>query len=226
MPSEGSVLRDFLQTNSTSEIPRRRFMRAISKWFHAGLGLVLTGAFLTAMAGAQCGSPEVKFQKQAWQVGTTATLLTQTADDLDPIVGMWHVTFTAEGNSKGPPDGTPIDNALIVWHGDGTEIMNSGRPPQDGDFCMGIWKKVGPNQYQVNHFAWLGNDTTNAPSGIGNPTGPTRITEAVTVSADGNSLLGTFSLRATDTAGKTTAFIRGTITGTRITMETTIPELL
>jgi hypothetical protein len=201
-------------------------MKTISKMLGAALGFVLMGALLTAMAAAECGMPTAKLHKQAWRVGDSTAQPTQAADTEEPLVGMWHVTFTAEGNSKGPPDGTPIDSALIVWHSDGTEIMNSGRPPQDGDFCMGIWKKVGPNQYKVNHFAWLGNDTTNAPSGIGNPTGPTRLTEAVTVSADGNTLLGTFSLRATDTAGKTTAFIRGTITGTRITMETTIPELL
>ena len=201
-------------------------MKTISKMFRAGLGFVLMGAFLTAMAAAQCGTPTAKLHKQAWRVGDPTALLTQAADTVEPIVGMWHVMFTAEGNSEGPPDGTPIDNAIIVWHGDGTEIMNSGRPPQDGDFCMGIWKKVARNKYRVNHFAWGGNDTTNAPTGIGNPTGPTRIIEAVTLSADGNRLSGTFSLRATDTTGKTTAFIIGTITGTRVTMETTIPELL
>jgi hypothetical protein len=51
---------------------------------------------------------------------------------------------------------------------------------------MGIWEKVGPNKYRVNHFAWSDNDTTN-PGGIGNPTGPTRVIEAVTLSEDGNS---------------------------------------
>ena len=201
-------------------------MKTISQMFRAGLGFILIGAFLTAMAAAQCGTPTAKLHKQAWRAGDPTALLTQVSDTVEPIVGMWHVMFTAEGNGQGPPDGTPIDNAMIVWHGDGTEIMNSGRPPQDGDFCMGIWQKVGRNKYKVNHFAWAGNDTTNAPSGIGNPVGPTRIIEAVTVSADGNSLSGRFSLRATDTTGKTTAFILGTITGTRVTMQTTIRELL
>jgi hypothetical protein len=201
-------------------------MKTISKMFRAGLGFVLMGAFLTAMAAAQCGTPTAKLHKQAWRVGDPTAVLTQAADTVDPIVGMWHVMFTAEGNSGGPPDGTPIDNAIIVWHGDGTEIMNSGRPPQDGDFCMGVWEKVAPNKYRVNHFAWGGNDTTNAPTGIGNPTGPTRIVEKVTLSADGNSFSGTFSLRATDPAGKTTAFIIGKIAATRITIQTTIPELL
>ncbi|MGA9390049.1 MAG: hypothetical protein WBV69_06340 [Candidatus Sulfotelmatobacter sp.] len=201
-------------------------MKTISKMFRAGLGLVLMGAFLTAMAAAQCGTPTAKLHKQAWQPGDPTALLTQAADPGEAIVGMWHVMFTAEGNSGGPPDGTPIDSALIVWHSDGTEIMTSMRPPQDGDICMGVWKKVGPGQYRVNHIAWFGNDTTNAPSGIGNPVGPTRIIEKVTVSADGSCLSGTFSLRATDTTGKPTATILGTITGTRVTIETTIPELL
>jgi hypothetical protein len=201
-------------------------MKTISKMFRAGLGFVLTGAFLTAMAAAQCGTSTAKLHKQAWRVGDPTALLTQAADTAEPIVGMWHVTFTAEGNSGGPPDGTPIDNALIIWHSDGTEIMTSMRPPQDGDICLGVWEKVGPNKYKVNHLPWFGNDTTNAPSGIGNPTGPTRIVEVVTVSEDGNSLSGTFSLRATDTTGKTTAVILGTMTGSRVTVETTIKELL
>jgi hypothetical protein len=201
-------------------------MKTISKMFCAGLGLILMGAFLTALAAAQCGTPTAKLHKQAWRVGDPTASLTQAADAVDPIVGMWHVSFTAEGNAGGPPDGTPIDNAMVVWHSDGTEIMNSGRPPQDGDFCMGVWKNVGANQYKVNHFAWGGNDTTNAPNGIGNPTGPTRIIETVTLSADGNSFTGTFWLRATEPSGKATATIVGTISGTRVTLETTIPELL
>ncbi len=201
-------------------------MKTISKMFHAGLGLVLTGALLTAMAGAQCGSPAAKLQKQAWRVGDTGSWLKQVADDQDPIVGLWHVTFTAQSNSGGPPDGTPIDNAMVVWHSDGTEIMNSGRPPQDGDFCMGIWKKTGRVKYRLNHFAWGGNDTANAPAGIGNQAGPTRITETITLSADGNSYTGTFTLTATDPTGKTEAHIVGVVAATRVTLETTISDLL
>ena len=88
----------------------------------------------------------------------------------DPITGMWHVTFTAMGNEVGPPDNTPIDNALVVFHSDGTEIMNSARPAQDGNFCLGIWKKVDKSRYKVNHIPWFSNDTTNAPSGGGTTT--------------------------------------------------------
>ena len=79
------------------------------------------------------------------------------------IVGMWHVTFTSHGSDSDLPEGAPVDNALVVWHGDNTEIMNSDRPPQDGDFCMGVWKQTGRNTYKLNHFAWFSNvyDPTN-----------------------------------------------------------------
>ena len=131
------------------------------------------------------------------------------------------MTFTAEGNGpNGPPDGAPIDAALVVWHDDGTEIMNSGRPAQDGNFCMGIWKKTTYTTYKLNHFA-LGNDTTNAPSGIGNPAGPTHIVEWVSISRDGKSYSGTFVLDATDTSGNNVAHILGVISAKRVTVDTT-----
>lgn len=139
---------------------------------------------------------------------------------------MWHVTFTAQGNESGPPDNTPIDNALVTWHSDGTELMNSGRPAPDGDFRMGVWKKAGKNTYQLNHFAWGGNDTTNAPSGIGNPTGPTRIVEQGSVSPDGKHYTGTFTRDAYDTSGTQIAHIVGVITATRVTLGTSVPDLL
>jgi len=202
-------------------------MKTISKMFRAGLGLVLTGAFLTAMAAAQCATPTAKLHKQAWRVGDPTALLIQAADTVEPIVGMWHVTFTAEGNSGGPPDGTPIDNSLVVWHSDHTEIMASSRPAQDGDFCLGVWERTGKSKYKLNHLAWLGgNDTTNAPSGIGNPTGPTRLVEEVTLSPDGKHYCGTFTLDAFDTAGNLTAHIVGVITATRVTVTTTVQDLL
>jgi hypothetical protein len=139
---------------------------------------------------------------------------------------MWHVTFTAKGNEQGPPDGTPIDNALVVWHSDHTEIMASDRPPQDGNFCMGVWEKTGKSKYTLNHIPWLNNDTANAPSGVGNPTGPVRIIENVTLSPDGKHFTGTFILNAHDLSGNLIAHITGVLSGTRVTVNTTVPDLL
>jgi hypothetical protein len=178
---------------------------------------------------AQCGRQPAKLAHPAsyrLQEGNARLIRTGSEDDAAPIVGMWHVTFTAEGNTPGPPDGTPIDNAIVVWHSDKTEIMNSARPPQDGDFCLGVWEQTGKNTYKLNHFAWLANDTANAPAGIGNPSGPTRFVEELTLGPDGNHFLGRFTLDAHDTSGNVTTHIVGVIKGTRITMSTTVGDLL
>jgi hypothetical protein len=186
---------------------------------------------LGASASAGCGDSNklgALLHRQSWQRANSfqrGSLLT-IAEDHDPIVGMWHVTFTAQGNEVGPPDGVQIDNALVTWHSDGTELMNSARPPQDGDFCMGVWKKTGRNSYKLNHIPWLGNDTANAPSGIGNPAGPARIFEEVTLSPDGKHYTGKFTLDAYDTLGNQVAHIVGNIAATRITLSTTVGDLL
>src|SRR5215831_464022 len=168
----------------------------------------------SASAYAACGDSTrlaPRLHPQAWQgLGTFhASSPLRISDDADPIVGMWHVTFTAQGNNPGPPDGVQIDNALVTWHSDGTELMNSGRPPQDGDFCMGVWKKTGKSTYKLNHFAWGGNDTANAPGGIGNPQGPARFFEQITLSPDGKHYTGHFTLDAYDTNGVQVAHIIG-----------------
>jgi hypothetical protein len=145
---------------------------------------------------------------------------------------MWHVVFTAN-TSNGQTLDTPmvVDNALVVWHSDGTEIMNSGRPPQDGDFCMGVWKKTGESNYVLNHFAWGANyyapGTANGV--VGDPVGPVNYQEKVALSPDGNSYSGTFTLNAYS-SNDSTAFIvqtfTGTITATRITTNTKVGDLL
>jgi hypothetical protein len=141
------------------------------------------------------------------------------------IVGMWHVTFTAKTQNGSTIPDTGIDNALVVWHSDKTEIMNSARPPQDGNFCLGVWEQTGKFTYYLNHFPWLANDTSNAPSGIGNPTGPTHLVESVTLSPDGNHYSGTFKLHAYDTSNNIVVSFTGVLTATRITTSTTEGDL-
>ncbi len=190
---------------------------------------VLISATITATANASCGDfkirPNVLRQSLPSGVLPPASLLL-TSDDADAIVGMWHVTMTAQGNENGPPDGVLVDNALVTWHSDGTELMNSARPPQDGDFCMGVWKKTGRSTYKLNHFAWFANDTANAPVGIGNPTGPTRIFEEITLSPDEKHYSGTFTLDAYDTSGVQIVHLVGVISATRISISTTVQDIL
>jgi hypothetical protein len=193
--------------------------------------IILVGTILTAKANAECGSlTNPKLKPQSWQGNELfphGSLLRASDHEDDPIVGMWQVKFTAEGNtgSMAPTDGTPIDNAFVQWHSDGTELMNSGRPAQDGNFCMGVWKRTGGSSYTLNHFA-LGNDTANAPTGIGNPAGPTQIREDIRLSRDGNSYTGSFTLDAYDTSGHNVAHIVGKISATRITVSTPASKVM
>jgi hypothetical protein len=192
------------------------------------LGIILAGILPSGKAFAACGEygkakADASLLPQSWG-GQSASFL-PISDDDDSIVGMWHATFTAKTVNGSPIPNTVIDNALVVWHSDKTEIMNSIRPPQDGNFCMGVWEKTG-DTYRLNHFAWFANDTANAPSGIGNPAGPTQIVEEVTLSRDGKQYSGTFTLTAYDTAGHVAVTLKGEIAATRITLHTNVPDLL
>jgi hypothetical protein len=203
------------------------------------VGLVLVGTILTAKASAEClsyplghkaGGVVSPQSRRGAEFGSASLLLVSDHDSEGaPIVGFWKVRFTAEGNGKeGPPDDTPIDSAYVQWHSDGTEIMNSGRPPQNGDICLGVWEKSGRFKYKLNHFA-LGNviDPTN-PTAIGPPGGPTQITEDIILSRDGNHYVGTFTLDAYDTpsnGNKLLAHIVGVITATRITVDTPVTSV-
>jgi hypothetical protein len=205
-------------------------MRGKSKFAAVALGIVVLATLFVSTANAECGPLKGQFKQQSWDgVSDPASLLLVNGRFAEPsIVGMWHVTFTAKGNvgSGAPPDGAPIDNSLVIWHSDGTEMMASARPPQDGNICMGIWEKTGRLTYKLNHIPWLNNDTSNAPSGIGNPAGPTRILENVVLNPDGNHYTGTFTLDAYDTSGNVVAHIIGVIKGTRVTINTTVKNLL
>jgi hypothetical protein len=139
--------------------------------------------------------------------------------EADHIVGFWKAKFTAEGNSGGPPDGTVIDSPFVQWHSDGTEIMNSTRIPATSSFCLGIWHKTGKLTYELNHFA-LSFDTSN------NFVGPAQIREQITLDKKGNTYSGTFTIDQYNPAGTLLAEVKGNLTATRVTVDTTINQVL
>ena len=194
------------------------------------LGLAALFLLLSsASAHAACGAPTTPIKPMAWHFDNQTALLQPIAfeDDqsLDPIVGMWHVIFQAHSMNGQSIPPTVIDNAVVVWHSDGTEIMNSSRPAQDGNFCLGVWKHTGHRQYLLNHIPWAGNDPSNAPGGIGNPQGGVQIIEHVTLNGAGNGYSGTFTLRTYDTSGKPGVWFSGLLVATRITPTTSITTL-
>lgn len=164
----------------------------------AGLFLVLFLATIQALAN----TPVVAFgpcaeADQSFEAG---------------IVGLWSVKFVSEG-TPGIPDGTVIDDAYVTWHGDGTEIMNSARPPITSSFCMGVWKQTGQRRFKLNHFAksWDPSGTTFI--------GPANIKEEVVLDRDGDSYRGTFTIDQFDNNGNVLAHLIGKVSGTRITVD-------
>jgi len=200
--------------------------------FMVAVGALALALIMAPGAVAQCGLPGKMVKPAAWHPMSQRARLVMTSFDEDgegptSIVGFWHVIFTAQtSNGQAIPD-TMIDNALSVWHSDKTEIMNSIRPPQDGNFCLGVWERTGRMKYVLNHYAWFSNQFPNDPPvPIGPPSGPTHFVERVTLSPDGNQFTGTFTLDAFDATGKTIVqSFTGAITGTRITVNTAPSDL-
>ncbi|MGH8220932.1 MAG: hypothetical protein ACREUT_20545 [Steroidobacteraceae bacterium] len=166
------------------------------------------------------------------------------------ITGLWKFTFTAKGdvgtgapsNALQFPDGTPVDAGFVTWHDDGTELMNSGRTPASGSFCMGVWRQTGPHTYKLNHWAlsWIPDyqpgmtDSWAQISGgldeMFKAFGPTNIQETITLTNGGSSYTGTFRLTQyvndgtktpiNDVNGAPVAFvILGTVSATRVTVD-------
>jgi hypothetical protein len=197
---------------------------------HAMVALAL--ALVVPNALAQCMLSKKAVKPASWSSSHLAgQRLVQAAvhksddDDDDPsIVGMWHVVFTAQ-TLNGTPVNMVFDDAIVVWHKDGTEIMNSSRPAQDGNVCLGVWAKTGKLKYYLNHIPWAGNDPTNAPGGIGNPQAGAQLLEQVTLSPDGKSYSGTFTLTAYAANKQPVVSFTGVLTATRITTSTSITDL-
>jgi hypothetical protein len=199
---------------------RTMFRAAIAATFT----FVLVGMYFVSQAAAQCGSfvssNEETNQPQMWdgQPQFINASFVQAGSESDHIVGFWKATFVSEGSS-GIPDGTLIDSPFVQWHGDGTEIMNSTRVPATGDFCMGVWKKNGKSGYELNHFG-LSFD----PSGTF--VGPAQIHENITLNKKADQYSGTFKIDQYDPSGNLLVEIVGQIAATRVTVDTTINQVL
>lgn len=187
----------------------------------ASIALSASAAFMLAAlvapnAMAQCGLSTKLVKPSSWnpQIGGAYMMHVALADDgnerTPSIVGMWHVKFAGDVFS---------DDAIVQWHSDGTEIMNSERPPAYGNFCLGVWKQMGRFRYFLNHIPWKGLDQS------GNPQDGIQLLEEITLSPDGNSYTGTYSFTPYE-GGTAVGTFTGTITATRITPSTPFSSLL
>jgi hypothetical protein len=187
------------------------------------LALIIASGFVSS-ARAQCASVlssntsliQPQFLDGSGQFNDAS--FAERGSEGDRIVGFWKAQFVAEGNN-GIPDGAVIDSPLVQWHGDGTEIMNSTRAPVTQSFCMGIWHKTGKFGYELNHFA-LSFNTDN------NFVGPAQIRESITLNKKGDAYSGTFSIDQYDPAGNLLVEVKGSVTAARLTVDSTINQLL
>lgn len=198
-------------------------MQTRVKYLRTILSVLAVALLLALSANAQCGNLDQfnsgGLRPQSWLAdGQSPTLLRIHDDDSDrSIVGLWKFEMRTK-NSPGLPDDFLVDHGFTQWHSDGTEIMNSSRPPVTGSFCLGTWKRVG-GVYKLNHFA-LSWNPNNTFLGIAN------IREDVSVSDDGKSFSGHFSLTQYDEAGTAIFHAEGNITGKRITIHTDVSDVL
>jgi hypothetical protein len=197
----------------------------------ATLGLAALGATVQANAGCgdtlfQNGSPGatsngLRFTPAVYRIDDTAGSFVRVGDWQEDkgIVGMWRFQLVA-------PNGAVVDDGYAQWHSDGTEIQNSGvHAPITSNFCLGVWRQVGPGTYQLNHFPLAWDATGQSPANA------IQITETVKLT-DENHLTGTFTLKvyvwtstdSLDVAPSTpVATVTGTVTATRVTTNSTVP---
>jgi len=129
-------------------------------------------------------------------------------DDLEPIVGLWKIAFVDK--SKGY-----TDTGYAAWHSDFTEFQNSQRTPSTGAVCQGVWEKVGLSTFRLNHFAMAYADNVNLTNII-------RIREEVTVDKSRKTFRGTFTTDVYNTQHNLIIEFHGSITGTRVTIDSGI----
>jgi hypothetical protein len=199
------------------------------------LGVIALGTSFAPAARAGCGSyPGLQskgiVKPMAFLMGAG-----QTADWGHPeeasIVGLWRVKVVSVGNqAAGIPDGVLLDQGYSAWHNDGTEILNSGRDPSTGNFCLGAWKQTGRSSFKLNHYAlnWTGLTVDAKGNVILDPTtkeplnvliGPTSIREEVTLDASRDNFEGTFTVENYDQNGKSLIRLTGKVTGVRLTAD-------
>jgi|HubBroStandDraft_5_1064220.scaffolds.fasta_scaffold23926_2 hypothetical protein len=165
-------------------------------------------AALAPAAFAGCGGGAAA-QPASYQAGSDKAQLVPAGWVAPPfgdrgIVGLWSFTFVAGG--------AQVDFGYTEWHGDGTEITNSGgHSPASGNFCLGVYRQTGPNTYHLKHFP-LGYDPTT-----GNLAVKVILTEDVTLDRTGQNYSGPFTEDVYDPTGATLLqHVVGTVTGHRV----------
>lgn len=196
-----------MHPTSTTKTLHSFFVRTILLAMSAVVTLMATAG--TAAACGPNGHPQVGVANRGQMsaapmpaVRGPATPMSAVADDSrQGIVGLWHVFYTLS-------TGAPFYEAYDMWHADGNEWETSFGDPRQGNYCLGVWKKVGSRTVQLSHFAWVYNPD-------GTPAGFFTLAETDTVSRTGDSYTGTFDYKQYDANGNFQWELTGTQAATR-----------
>ena len=199
------------------------------------VGALAFASVILASAHAQCGLPPKPIKPTVWNLDGSrphvrAAGFFEDRESKQPpsIVGMWRVTFTAKTMNGASIPATVIDNAIVVWHEDKTEIMNSGRPPQDGNFCLGRVGTDGPPQLQAQPLR-LGSEqlcSRNLGGGSRTTNRSSALSGDDSSRVRGQALLRRIHIGPGTTSGNVTTSFTGVIKATRITVDSTVRDLL
>lgn len=127
-------------------------------------------------------------------------------DSKATILGLWKKVYYSGGVLN--------DIGLDQFSAGGTELLNDVVAFNGGNnFCIGVWKQVGPRSYDLVHTFYVF-DPNNAKIAIGVSIEKSRLF----VSRDGNRFTGTWTQDNYDLYGALVpgTHFDGTITGTRI----------
>lgn len=177
------------------------------------LALLTTCTLTASIARADCGpSPKPRTMPSLHHIPTAKAAAAHTADPGPmasaikdaSIVGLWKVIFTSGGVMS--------DEGFDIWHADGTEVLNDTPPPATGNVCLGVWSQTGKSSYKLLHVSWTFDE-------YGNLNGTALIHEQVTVSDDGNSYQGVYSIDVFDLANNNVFHQDGQLSAQRITVD-------
>jgi hypothetical protein len=185
---------------------------------NAGCAVPLTGKLPAATASSV---PEPAAAKAPF-------VQPKAGDDYDrfdphPIVGLWHLIYTADSVSgatgifpPAPPTFTFLES-YKTWHRDGTEFENAFLDPKGGNICFGVWKDLGERTVKLHHIGLMFDTEGNVKAVFTND-------EINVVAANGQSYSGSFTFKLfppTDVYGTGNAIVtvKGTTAGTRINVD-------
>jgi hypothetical protein len=125
----------------------------------------------------------------------------------DPsIVGLWAVTYTANGGV--------FNQTFDTWHSDGTEFESAFLPVLIGNICEGVWKCTGRFTVRLHHVGWTFDPVKGGPAD-----GTFTIDQSNTIARNGQTYTGTFVFKTYDLKGNNITTVPGTIAAVRITVE-------